>query len=80
MLLQPLLSAEVGLRSGLGLFVLAPVGLGLPVVVVPGIGDTAGSAHPEDLGRLKEKYLLLGLEVLGGGKNVLRAEGGLMLY
>lgn len=45
MLLQPLLSAEVGLRRGLGLFALASVGLGLPVVVVPGIGNTAGSAH-----------------------------------
>lgn len=56
MLLHPLLSAEVGLRRGLGLFAVACVGLGLPVVIVPGIGDTAGSAH---LG-------ILGLGVLGG--------------
>lgn len=71
MLLQPLLSVEVGLRRGLGLFALASVGLGLPVVVVPGIGDTAGSAHLE----------ILGLGVLNGRdkeKRVVRAEGGLI--
>lgn len=45
MLLQPLLFAEVGLRRGLGLFGLVSVGLGLPVVVVPGVGNTTGSAH-----------------------------------
>lgn len=50
MLLQPLLlSVEVGLRRGLGLFALASIDLGLPVVVVPGIGDTTGSAHLEIL-------------------------------